>query len=82
MTKPGYTHVLIPKSLHSILKDKAEKAKTSIWEYIQMLEEKNTERSIMRGSGPCDVGSNPIRATFILRRIPGKKSQWEDVILD
>lgn len=24
MTKPGYTHVLIPKSLHSVLKDKAK----------------------------------------------------------
>jgi len=24
MTKPGYTHVLIPKSFHSVLKEKAE----------------------------------------------------------
>ena len=39
MTKPGYTHVLIPKSFHSVLKDKAECEKTSIWKYIQGLVE-------------------------------------------
>ena len=39
MTKPGYTHVLIPKSFHSVLKEKADCEKTSIWKYIQGLVE-------------------------------------------
>ncbi len=34
MTKPEYTHVLIPKTLHSILKDNAKNENTSIWRYI------------------------------------------------
>ena len=37
MTKPGYTHVLISKSLHSVLKDKAEEHETSICQYIKNL---------------------------------------------
>jgi len=44
MTKPGYTHASISKSLHSVLKEKAECEKTSIYRYIQGLieTEKNT----------------------------------------
>ena len=37
MTKPGYTHVLIPKSLHSQIKVEAEKNEISIWRYIDNL---------------------------------------------
>ncbi len=37
MTKKGYTHVLIPKILHSVLKENAKNSKTSIWKYINDL---------------------------------------------
>ena len=43
MTKPGYTHVLIPKTLHSVLKENAECEKTSVWKYIQgLIQSKNS----------------------------------------
>ena len=37
MTKPGYTHVSIPKSLHSVLKENAGEQKISIGKYIENL---------------------------------------------
>ena len=37
MTKLGYTHLLIPKSLHSVLKENAKEHKISIWRYIENL---------------------------------------------
>ena len=37
MTKAGYTHVLIPKSFHSVLKEKADEKEISIWRYIENL---------------------------------------------
>ncbi len=37
MTKKGYTHVLIPKILHSVLKENAKNGKTSVWRYINDL---------------------------------------------
>ena len=37
MTRKGYTHVLIPISLHSVLKEKAKEQKIGIGRYIQSL---------------------------------------------
>ncbi len=37
MTKAGYTHVLIPISLHSVLKERANSKKTSISKYLESL---------------------------------------------
>jgi hypothetical protein len=58
MTKEGYTHVLIPKSLHSILKEKSEEQKISINGYIQNLIENAAKRLIrnqqIEGSNPSD----------------------------
>jgi len=43
MTRDGYTHVLIPKSFHSVLKAEAEKNKTSIWRFIdKIIQSKNS----------------------------------------
>ncbi len=44
MTKPGYTHVLIPESLHSVLRENAKEQKTSIWRYIAGLLKGNPKR--------------------------------------
>jgi hypothetical protein len=34
MTKPGYTHIIVPKDLHTILKAEAEASGMSIANYI------------------------------------------------
>ncbi len=56
MTKEGYTHVLIPKSLHSILKKKSEEQKINISGYIQNLIE-NEKKNLIRNQQI--EGSNP-----------------------
>ncbi len=44
MTKKGYTHVLIPEFLHSVLRENAKDNKTSIWRYIEGLLDGNPKR--------------------------------------
>ncbi len=39
MTKAGYTHVLIPESLHSVLRYKSKEQKISTGQYIERLVE-------------------------------------------
>ncbi len=56
MTKEGYTHVLIPKSLHSGLKEKSEEQKISISGFIQNLIE-NEKKGLIRNQQI--EGSNP-----------------------
>jgi len=41
MTKPSYTHVIVPVELHSLLKSGASEANTSIARYIRILEERS-----------------------------------------
>ena len=43
MTKPGYTHIIVPVELHSLLKSRASEANTSIAKYIRILEERSAE---------------------------------------
>ena len=50
MTKPGYTHVLIPKSLHSVLKDNAKEQELSIGKYIQWLIDNTADNREVRRS--------------------------------
>ena len=63
MTKPGYTHVLTPKSFHNVLKEKAECEKTSIWKYIQGLVENDNNMAHNRAA----TGSNPVRPILTLK---------------
>ena len=57
MTKEGYTHVLIPTSLHSVLKCKAKDHNISIWRVI--------EDGVLGVKPPAHnraaTGSNPVR---------------------
>ena len=71
MTRDNYTHVLIPKSFHSVLKAEAEKNQTSIWRFIQGLVEneysdfystadnREVRRSNRRGPIPTQASSGP-----------------------
>ena len=61
MTKPGYTHVLIPKSLHSVLKEKAKGQELSIGRYIQTLIENEATTAHNRAV----TGSNPVRPIYL-----------------
>ncbi len=70
MTKEGYTHVLIPISLHSVLKENAKISKTSIWRYIEELLEGNTKRPKVQDLRSCCAGirgfkSHPPHTDFI-----------------
>ncbi len=56
MTKKGYTHVLIPISLHSILRENAEEQKISIWRYIEGLIGGRPARSKAQDLGSCLAG--------------------------
>ncbi len=63
VTKPGYTHVLIPKSFHSVLKEKAECEKTSVLKYIQALVEDDCNTAHNRAA----TSSNPVRPILTLK---------------
>jgi len=45
MTKPCYTHIIVPIELHSLLKSRASEANTSIAKYIRILEERSAAES-------------------------------------
>ena len=70
MTREGYTHVLIPKSFHSVLKVEAEKNKTSIWRYIDsLIQSKNSMNTEQPGKlvglgSPREFESPPRRLFF------------------
>ncbi|MFZ3168284.1 MAG: hypothetical protein WA130_11765 [Candidatus Methanoperedens sp.] len=59
MTKTGYTHVLIPKNLHSVLRENAKAQETSIWRYIEALIPSKLRQAERRTLNPTAVGSNP-----------------------
>ena len=50
MTKEGYTHVIVPKELHEVLKREAEARGMSISKYIAMCI--NTESSSLNCGSP------------------------------
>jgi hypothetical protein len=52
MTREGYTHVLIPKSLHSVLKENTKEQEISISKYIQGLIENTAHNRAVTGSNP------------------------------
>ena len=70
MTKPCYTHIIVPVELHSLLKSRASVANTSIAGYIRILEERSATES-SRTFEPMIAGSksrkdeNPARSTEI-----------------
>ena len=65
MTRNGYTHVLIPKSFHSVLKIKAKKNETSIWRYIdRLIQSKNSIEQEQPGKL---VGLGSLRRLFLER---------------
>src|SRR5574341_142740 len=57
ITKTGYTHVLIPESLHSVLKEKAKGQNTSISRYIQSLIDR-AESPAWKACGALPLGSS------------------------
>ncbi len=69
MTREGYTHVLIPKSLHSILKQNSEELNISIGSYICSL-----VRSERPAHNRAVTGSNPVGPIYKLFKVSGMLS--------
>jgi len=51
MTHKNFTLLLIPKDLHKILKERADKNKIAMWRYIEQL-------MAFQDWGSCDLSSN------------------------
>jgi hypothetical protein len=74
MTREGYTHVLISKSFHSVLKAEAEKNKTSIWRYIDKIIQSNNNMAEEQPGKLVGLGSprefeSPPRRLFTYRKV-------------
>ena len=64
MTKPGYTHIIVPKDLHQQLKAFAEQNGTSISEFITHLMNTGINTSINTAAPLSQQQNNPFQAPF------------------